>query len=86
MLTRSCAHEGGPFAIRVNTVSMGIVRGTKFVDDHPELLDRPDGQGVLPTLPGASDIAEAVAFLASDRSHHITGEILNVSAGAYMRN
>ena len=85
VLTRSCAHEGGPFGIRVNTVSMGIVRGTKFIDDHPELLDRPDSRGVLPTLPDASSIAEAVAFLAGDRSSHITGEILNVSSGSYMR-
>jgi NAD(P)-dependent dehydrogenase (short-subunit alcohol dehydrogenase family) len=27
-----------------------------------------------------------VAFLASDRAAYITGEVLNVAAGAYMRN
>jgi NAD(P)-dependent dehydrogenase (short-subunit alcohol dehydrogenase family) len=40
----------------------------------------------MPTPVRVDDIAEATAFLASDRARHITGEILNVAAGAYMRN
>jgi 3-oxoacyl-[acyl-carrier protein] reductase len=42
--------------------------------------------GPLGELPHAADIAEAVAFLASDRARFVTGEILNVSGGSYMRN
>jgi NAD(P)-dependent dehydrogenase (short-subunit alcohol dehydrogenase family) len=86
VLTRSCAHEGGPHGIRSNCVSMGMVRGTKFVDDHPELRELPDTLGPLGELPHADDIAEAVAFLASDRARFVTGEIVNVSGGSYMRN
>ena len=37
-------------------------------------------------MPGTADIAEAVAFLASDRAAFITGEVLNVAGGSYMRN
>ena len=37
-------------------------------------------------LPGPADIAEVVAFLASDRTAFITGEVLNVAVGAYLRN
>ena len=44
-LTRCIAHEGGPFGIRANTVSMGMVEGTKFVMDHPELRERHDTTG-----------------------------------------
>lgn len=85
-LTRACAHEGGPHRIRVNLVTMGVVTGTKFVDDNPAIAKRADALGPLGTLPDAAEIAEAVAFLASDRARHITGETLNVAAGAYMRN
>jgi len=86
VLTRSCAHEGGPFAIRAVTVATGIVTGTKFIDDHPEILEDPTSKGPLGSYADVADVAEAIAFLASDRARHITGEILNVAAGSYMRN
>jgi NAD(P)-dependent dehydrogenase (short-subunit alcohol dehydrogenase family) len=85
VLTRSCAHEGGPFNIRSVAVSMGVVTGTKFVTDHPELLEQPSVRGSLGSFPDAAEIAEVITFLASDRARHITGEIINVAAGAYMR-
>ena len=37
-LTRCLAWEGGPHGIRANTISMGVIRGTKFIDDRPEML------------------------------------------------
>jgi 3-oxoacyl-[acyl-carrier protein] reductase len=86
VLTRSCAHEGGPFNIRAVTIAMGVVTGTKFIDDHPEILEMPNTQTALGRHAEARDIAEAIAFVASDRARNITGEILNVAAGAYMRN
>lgn len=84
-LTRGIAKAGGPYNIRCNAVSMGTVSDTKFMDAHPELLEE-----ALPDIPlgrhtTAGDIAEAVAFLASERAQSITGEILNVSGGYYMR-
>ena len=85
-LTRCLAHEGGPYGIRANTVTMGMVEGTKFVMDRPELRERSDTLGPLGSLPDKDEIAETVAFLASARAAHITGEIINVSGGAYMRN
>jgi len=86
VLTRSCAHEGGPFGIRCNTVTMGLVRGTRFTDVlHPDMLPDAIATAPLGALPHADDIAEAVAFLAGDRARFITGETLNVAAGAFMR-
>ena len=86
-LTRGLAHEGGPHRIRAVYLSMGVVRDTKFAQDNAELLAGMPGMvGPLGDLPGPADIAEAVAFLASDRAAYITGEVLNVAAGAYMRN
>lgn len=84
-LTRALAHEGGPHGIRAVSVSMGMVEGTKFVMDHPDLRERHDTFGPLGSLPHKDEIGEVVAFLASSRAAHITGEIINVSGGAYMR-
>ncbi len=85
-LTRSCAVEGGPHGIRVNAVSMGVVTGTKFIDDNPQIAERLLPQTPLGSHATTGDIANAVAFLASDRAAHITGEILNVAGGIYMRS
>ena len=85
-LARSCAHEGGPHGIRSNIVTMGFVRGTRFSEVlHPDMAAAEATANPLGELPHADDIAEAVAFLASDRARYITGETLNVDAGGYMR-
>ncbi|MEU9273121.1 SDR family NAD(P)-dependent oxidoreductase [Streptomyces sp. NPDC048251] len=84
-LTRQIARVGGPHKIRCNAVALGLVTGTRFTDMRPHLIEE-----VAPLIPlgrpgHASDVVEAAAFLASDRASFITGEILNVSGGFYMR-
>jgi 3-oxoacyl-[acyl-carrier protein] reductase len=81
--TRSYAHEGAKWGIRAVTVSTGFVTGTKFALDHAELAElAPSPLGSWPT---PTDIAEAVAFVASDRAGYLTGEVVNIAAGSYMR-
>jgi NAD(P)-dependent dehydrogenase (short-subunit alcohol dehydrogenase family) len=63
--------------------STGPARGT----DRIFLMARvPGTTGPLDDLSGPAGIAEAVAFPALDRAAFITGEVLNVAAGAYLRN
>jgi len=84
-LTRACAREGGPRGIRCVTVSTGFIAETKWAHDHPEMADTTYTEGVLGSHTSPAEVADAVEFLASTRAAHITGEILNISSGAYMR-
>ena len=86
VLTRSCAHEGGPYGIRVNTLSMGMVTGTRFTDAlHPEMQAAEVAKSPLGRLPHVGDVVEAAMFLLSDAAANVTGETLNVAAGTHMR-
>ncbi|WP_030168004.1 MULTISPECIES: SDR family oxidoreductase [Actinomycetes] len=86
VLTRSCAHEGGPYGIRANALSMGMVTGTRFTDAlHADMQEGERVKSPLGRLPRVEDIVETASFLASDRASAITGEIVNVSAGTHMR-
>ena len=86
VLTRSCAHEGGPYGIRVNTLSMGMVTGTRFTDAlHPDMQAAEVAKSPLGRLPHVGDVVEAAMFLLSDAAANVTGETLNVAAGTHMR-
>jgi len=82
-LTRDIAHEGGPSRIRCNTVSTGVVRGTKFIEDRWDETWRPSGP--LPDWIWPEDVAETIAFFVSERARMITGEVIDVCGGDYMR-
>jgi NAD(P)-dependent dehydrogenase (short-subunit alcohol dehydrogenase family) len=85
-MTRQVAKVGGPHGIRCNAVALGLVTGTRFTDLRPELIAQVAPQIPLGRPGTAADVVEAAIFLASDRASFITGEILNVSGGFYMRN
>ncbi|MEU6703389.1 SDR family oxidoreductase [Streptomyces wuyuanensis] len=92
----SLARELGPHRIRVNTVLPGWMWGppvqayVRFTADtegvpEAEVLSRLTERMALPELATDGDVAEAVAFLASDRARSITGQSLLVNAGELMR-
>ena len=83
-LTRAIALQGGPEGVRCNAVAPGLVwtRFTrKFADTYDDQLQRTP----LRRFAEPGDIASVVAFLASDDARHVTGEVINVSGGVYMR-
>jgi NAD(P)-dependent dehydrogenase (short-subunit alcohol dehydrogenase family) len=80
--TRALATELGGYKITVNTVMPGLT-DTEGVQQTPhkdafefvEMLQAVKGKGV------PADIVPAVAFLASEEAHWVTGQALNVDAG-----
>ncbi|MFI6933368.1 SDR family oxidoreductase [Streptomyces sp. NPDC050287] len=82
-LMRSLALELAPRRIRVNAVSPGLINTPAYskMGVSQEMIDA-WAEGVPLGRAGApADIAEAVAFLASDAAGYITGDNLIVSGG-----
>ncbi|MDP7541764.1 MAG: glucose 1-dehydrogenase [Acidimicrobiales bacterium] len=84
-LTRAMALDHAAEGIRVNAVCPGAVdtrmlysEGSGTVDEVRDrnLPDIPEGR-----IPDGSEVAELVAFLADDRSRHITGANISIDGG-----
>ncbi|MDE2581798.1 MAG: SDR family oxidoreductase [Rhodospirillales bacterium] len=76
MLARQLALEWGPSGVRSNVVSPGLVR-TPMTDAYyriPEVAERRAGIVPLRRVASPQDIADLVAFLASDRAGYVNGE------------
>jgi NAD(P)-dependent dehydrogenase (short-subunit alcohol dehydrogenase family) len=82
-LLRTAANELGPFGIRVNAVCPGLIRTplTQFAFTQPDVLK--DYFRHIPLGRGgeASEVAAAIAFLASDLASFIHGTPLVIDGG-----
>src|SRR5438132_928938 len=82
--TKSLARELGSRNIRVNAVSPGLIE-TDMTKELPEAAKKAMAEGASLGRAGtAREVAEAIAFLGSDRASFITGEVLRVNGGLYM--
>ncbi len=80
LLTKSWAAEYGPSGVRVNAVSPGPTR-TEGTDAMGEGLEQLAAQAPAGRPAIADEIAEAIVFLATDRSSFIYGAKLAVDGG-----
>ncbi|HDA7552499.1 TPA: 3-oxoacyl-[acyl-carrier-protein] reductase [Staphylococcus aureus] len=83
-LTKSAARELASRGITVNTVAPGFI-----VSDMTDALSDELKEQMLTQIPLArfgqdTDIANTVAFLASDKAKYITGQTIHVNGGMYM--
>ncbi len=79
--TRSLAKELGPSGIRVNAVSPGCILTDMCACYSEEDLKALADETALGRNGTPQDIANAVAFLASEKASFITGQILGVNGG-----
>ncbi len=82
-LTKSCAKELAARQITVNAVAPGFIE-----TDMTAILSDDVRKGYEDSIPlkrmgTAQEVAETVAFLASDKAAYITGQVLGVNGGMY---
>ena len=80
-LTKALAKEVGLSGITVNAVSPGVIETdmmSQFSEDDKKILADETPLGVLGNT---EDIAAAVSFLASEKAHFVTGQVLSVNGG-----
>ncbi len=82
--TRMVAVEYGQFGVRANAVAPGTVRTTAWEEraaNDPDIFKRASRPCPLGRISLTTDVANAVAFLASDKASAITGVCLPVDCG-----
>ena len=85
-LTKSIAHDYGRQGVRCNAVAPGLIENTGVTREVFENAERVawlvDKIGLA--RPGqASDVANAVLYLASDEASYMTGETMFVDGGRH---
>jgi len=82
-LTKSCAKELAARQITVNAVAPGFIETDMTAGLTDTVREAYMDAIPLKRLGSAADVAEAVAFLASDRAAYITGQVIAVNGGMY---
>ncbi|EKY25986.1 elongation factor P 5-aminopentanone reductase [Clostridium celatum] len=83
LFTKSLAKEVAPFNIRVNSIAPGVIN-----TEMNSFLSEEEKQNLIDEIPmnrfgDVSEIAKAVAFLCSDDSKYLTGQIIKID-GAFI--
>jgi 3-oxoacyl-[acyl-carrier protein] reductase len=82
--TRSVAREVASRGITVNAVAPGFIETDIWADVSEDARKSILAMAPLGYIGKPEDVAEAVAFLASDAGRYITGQTLNVDGGLVM--
>jgi 3-oxoacyl-[acyl-carrier protein] reductase len=83
-MSKALAKELGKFNVNVNVVAPGMVMTEMARNIPPEFLNKAVDETVMGRIASAEELADVVVFLCSDRSRHITGEVIKVDGGQYI--
>lgn len=83
-LSKSLAKELGRFNVNVNVVAPGMVLTDMMQKIPPEFKNAAMAETVVGRFATPEDVADVVTFMCSDRSRHITGEVIKIDGGQYI--
>lgn len=79
--TKALAKELGPSNIKVNCVAPGVINTDMNANLDMETIDILKEETPLGTIGKPIDVANAIYFLASDKSNFITGQVISPNGG-----
>jgi 3-oxoacyl-[acyl-carrier protein] reductase len=84
--TKAVAKELGAFGVNVNAVAPGLIETAmlKNSEARDKIIDLAMAEMALKRIGQPEDLASVIAFLASDKARHITGEVIKVDGGQYI--
>ncbi len=84
--TKALAKELGAFNVNVNAVAPGLIETAMLRDSEArdKIVDMAMAEMALRRVGQPEDLAAVIAFLASDKARHITGEVIKVDGGQYI--
>jgi 3-oxoacyl-[acyl-carrier protein] reductase len=83
-MSKTLAKELGKFNINVNVVAPGLVMTDMMEKLAPEFKSAALAETVVGRFATPADVADIVTFMCSDRSRHITGEVIKIDGGQYI--
>jgi citronellol/citronellal dehydrogenase len=83
-LTKTLAVEWAEHNIQVNAVAPGIIKSSGTDQYPPELLDMSRGKTPMKRVGTPEEVAELVAYVASDAAWFVTGETWYIDGGAHL--
>ena len=85
-LTKALAKELGAFGVNVNAVAPGLIETAMLRESEArdKIVEMAMSEMVLKRVGLPEDLAHLVAFLASDKARHITGEVIKCDGGQYI--
>jgi acetoacetyl-CoA reductase len=82
--SKALAYEGARSNVTVNVVAPGYTETPMVAAMREEVLEGIKAQVPMQRLATPVEVAQAVAYLASDKAAYITGETLALNGGLYM--
>ncbi len=83
-LSKTLAKELGRFNVNVNVIAPGMVLTDMMDAIPPEFKNTALNETVVGRFASPDDVAHLTAFLCSDLSRHVTGEVIKIDGGQYI--
>ena len=83
-LTKTVAKELGKYGVNVNAVAPGLIETDMMKNADESVKAQAIADIIIGRIGKPEEVANVVAFLCSELSRHITGEVIKVDGGQYI--